>query len=80
DTILKVITYQLNPAGLVTIYNKQFSSHETWRAALNGIGAALVGGGTSAHQPRRIGTCGMPSSMYSSPSGLNPCLVYMSIR
>lgn len=42
DTILKVITYLLIPAGLVTIYNQLFSSHESWRAALNGMVAALV--------------------------------------
>ncbi len=42
DTILKVITYLLIPAGLVTIYNQLFSSHESWRSALNGMVAALV--------------------------------------
>ncbi|WP_227982969.1 cation-translocating P-type ATPase [Nocardia spumae] len=42
DTILKVITYLLIPAGLVTIYNQLFSSHESWRQALNGMVAALV--------------------------------------
>ncbi|MFF0490762.1 cation-translocating P-type ATPase [Nocardia sp. NPDC004068] len=42
NTILKVITYLLIPAGLVTIYNQLFSSHESWRAALNGMVAALV--------------------------------------
>ncbi|MEG8177916.1 HAD-IC family P-type ATPase [Nocardia terpenica] len=42
DTILKVITYLLIPAGLVTIYNQLFSSHQSWRAALNGMVAALV--------------------------------------
>ncbi|MFF3570380.1 cation-translocating P-type ATPase [Nocardia jiangxiensis] len=42
DTILKVITYLLIPAGLVTIYNQLFSSHESWRSSLNGMVAALV--------------------------------------
>ncbi|MBB5917940.1 cation-transporting ATPase E [Nocardia transvalensis] len=42
NTILKVITYLLIPAGLVTIYNQLFSSHESWREALNGMVAALV--------------------------------------
>ncbi len=43
NTILKVITYLLIPAGLVTIYNQLFASHgESWRAALNGMVAALV--------------------------------------
>jgi cation-transporting ATPase E len=42
DTILKVITYLLVPAGLVTIYNQLFSSHQSWRPALNGMVAALV--------------------------------------
>ncbi|GAB2705038.1 cation-translocating P-type ATPase [Nocardia thraciensis] len=42
NTILKVITYLLIPAGLVTIYNQLFSSHESWRSALNGMVAALV--------------------------------------
>ncbi|WP_280266391.1 cation-translocating P-type ATPase [Nocardia wallacei] len=42
NTILKVITYLLIPAGLVTIYNQLFSSHESWRNALNGMVAALV--------------------------------------
>ena len=42
DTILKVITYLLIPAGLVTIYNQLFSSHDSWRDALNGMVAALV--------------------------------------
>ncbi|WP_036500403.1 cation-translocating P-type ATPase [Nocardia aobensis] len=42
DTILKVITYLLIPAGLVTIYNQLFSSHQSWRHALNGMVAALV--------------------------------------
>ncbi|NKY86247.1 cation-translocating P-type ATPase [Nocardia veterana] len=42
DTILKVITYLLIPAGLVTIYNQLFSSHQSWRTALNGMVAALV--------------------------------------
>ncbi|PPJ19047.1 magnesium-transporting ATPase [Nocardia nova] len=42
DTILKVITYLLIPAGLVTIYNQLFSSHQSWQHALNGMVAALV--------------------------------------
>ncbi len=42
DTILKVITYLLIPAGLVTIYNQLFNSGESWRQALNGMVAALV--------------------------------------
>lgn len=42
DTILKVITYLLIPAGLVTIYNQLFASHQSWRSALNGMVAALV--------------------------------------
>ncbi|MDR7171533.1 cation-transporting ATPase E [Nocardia kruczakiae] len=42
DTILRVITYLLIPAGLVTIYNQLFSSHQSWRHALNGMVAALV--------------------------------------
>ncbi|MGA4789669.1 cation-translocating P-type ATPase [Nocardia sp. AB354] len=42
DTILKVITYLLIPAGLVTIYNQLFSSHQNWQHALNGMVAALV--------------------------------------
>ncbi|MBF6330133.1 cation-translocating P-type ATPase [Nocardia transvalensis] len=42
NTILKVITYLLIPAGLVTIYNQLFSSHESWRSAVNGMVAALV--------------------------------------
>ncbi|MBF4997529.1 HAD-IC family P-type ATPase [Nocardia sp. BSTN01] len=42
DIILKVITYLLLPAGLVTIYNQLFSSHQSWQHALNGMVAALV--------------------------------------
>jgi cation-transporting ATPase E len=42
DTILKVITYLLIPAGLVTIYNQLFASHQSWRSALDGMVAALV--------------------------------------
>ncbi|WP_024803792.1 cation-translocating P-type ATPase [Nocardia sp. BMG51109] len=42
NTILKVITYLLIPAGLVTIYNQLFSSHQSWQNALNGMVAALV--------------------------------------
>lgn len=42
DTILKVITWLLIPAGLVTIYNQLFSSHQSWRDALDGMVAALV--------------------------------------
>ncbi|WP_019928239.1 HAD-IC family P-type ATPase [Nocardia sp. BMG111209] len=42
DTILKVITWLLFPAGLVTIYNQLFSSHQSWRDALDGMVAALV--------------------------------------
>ncbi|MCX4095198.1 cation-translocating P-type ATPase [Nocardia sp. alder85J] len=42
DTILKVITYLLIPAGLLTIYNQLFSSHQGWREALDGMVAALV--------------------------------------
>jgi len=42
DSILKVITYLMIPAGLVTIYNQLFSSHQSWREALNGMVAALV--------------------------------------
>ncbi|MFX0575032.1 HAD-IC family P-type ATPase [Nocardia nepalensis] len=43
DTILKVITYLLIPAGLLSIYNQLFSSNsETWRPAVTGMVAALV--------------------------------------
>jgi cation-transporting ATPase E len=43
DTILKVITYLLIPAGLLSIYNQLFSSsRETWRPAVTGMVAALV--------------------------------------
>ncbi|MFE5289663.1 HAD-IC family P-type ATPase [Nocardia sp. NPDC056611] len=42
DTILKVITYLLIPAGLLSIYNQLFSSKESWRPAVNGMVAALV--------------------------------------
>ncbi|WP_025348666.1 HAD-IC family P-type ATPase [Nocardia nova] len=42
DTILKVITYLLIPAGLVTIYNQLFNSDQSWQQALNGMVAALV--------------------------------------
>ncbi|MBU3064108.1 cation-translocating P-type ATPase [Nocardia sp. NEAU-G5] len=42
NSILKVITCLLIPAGLVTIYNQLFSSHQPWREALNGMVAALV--------------------------------------
>ncbi|MEC3920034.1 cation-translocating P-type ATPase [Nocardia sp. CDC160] len=42
DTILKVITYLLIPAGLLSIYNQLVSSKESWRPAVNGMVAALV--------------------------------------
>ncbi|WP_330253804.1 HAD-IC family P-type ATPase [Nocardia sp. NBC_00565] len=42
DTILKVITYLLIPAGLLSIYNQLFSSKESWRPAVSGMVAALV--------------------------------------
>ncbi|GAA5058928.1 HAD-IC family P-type ATPase [Nocardia callitridis] len=42
DTILKVITYLLIPAGLLSIYNQLFSSRESWQPALTGMVAALV--------------------------------------
>ncbi|WP_433714740.1 HAD-IC family P-type ATPase [Nocardia sp. CA-084685] len=42
DTILKVITYLLIPAGLLSIYNQLFSSKESWRPAVTGMVAALV--------------------------------------
>ncbi|WP_433725119.1 HAD-IC family P-type ATPase [Nocardia sp. CA-129566] len=42
DTILKVITYLLIPAGLLSIYNQLFSSKESWQPALTGMVAALV--------------------------------------
>lgn len=42
NTILKVITYLLIPAGLLSIYNQLFSSKEQWRPAVNGMVAALV--------------------------------------
>ncbi|MFI6869621.1 HAD-IC family P-type ATPase [Nocardia sp. NPDC050406] len=42
NTILKVITYLLIPAGLLSIYNQLVSSKEQWRPAVNGMVAALV--------------------------------------
>ncbi|MET8876912.1 HAD-IC family P-type ATPase [Nocardia sp. NPDC004604] len=42
DTILKVITYLLIPAGLLSIYNQLFSSKESWQLAVTGMVAALV--------------------------------------
>jgi cation-transporting ATPase E len=42
DTILKVITYLLIPAGLLSIYNQLFSSKEGWRPSVTGMVAALV--------------------------------------
>lgn len=42
DTILKVITYLLIPAGLLSIYNQLVSSKESWRPAVSGMVAALV--------------------------------------
>ncbi|WP_405135865.1 HAD-IC family P-type ATPase [Nocardia sp. NBC_01388] len=42
DTILRVITYLLIPAGLLSIYNQLVSSKESWRPAVNGMVAALV--------------------------------------
>ncbi|MEV0706594.1 cation-translocating P-type ATPase [Nocardia aurea] len=42
DTILKVITYLLIPAGLLSIYNQLVSSGESWRPAVTGMVAALV--------------------------------------
>ncbi|WP_327096884.1 HAD-IC family P-type ATPase [Nocardia vinacea] len=42
DTILKVITYLLIPAGLLSIYNQLVSSKESWRPAVTGMVAALV--------------------------------------
>lgn len=42
DTILKVITFLLIPAGALSIYNQLFSSGETWRPAVTGMVAALV--------------------------------------
>ncbi|MFC6011938.1 cation-translocating P-type ATPase [Nocardia lasii] len=42
DKILKFITYLLIPAGLLSIYNQLFSSHESWRPAVTGMVAALV--------------------------------------
>ncbi|GAB4587467.1 cation-translocating P-type ATPase [Nocardia sp. IFM 10818] len=42
NTILKVITYLLIPAGLLSIYNQLVSSKEPWREAVNGMVAALV--------------------------------------
>ncbi|MGY4102161.1 HAD-IC family P-type ATPase [Nocardia sp. R16R-3T] len=42
DTILRVITYLLIPAGLLSIYNQLFSSKESWRPAVTGMVAALV--------------------------------------
>ncbi|MET7772861.1 HAD-IC family P-type ATPase [Nocardia sp. NPDC005366] len=42
DTILKVITYLLIPAGLLSIYNQLVSSGQSWRPAVTGMVAALV--------------------------------------
>ncbi|WP_280235311.1 cation-translocating P-type ATPase [Nocardia cyriacigeorgica] len=42
DTILKVITYLLIPAGALIIYNQLFSSGQSWRPAVTGMVAALV--------------------------------------
>ncbi|ONM46164.1 cation-translocating P-type ATPase [Nocardia donostiensis] len=42
NTILKVITFLLIPAGALSIYNQLFSSGETWRPAVTGMVAALV--------------------------------------
>ncbi|KIA65007.1 HAD-IC family P-type ATPase [Nocardia vulneris] len=42
DTILKVITYLLIPAGALSIYNQLVSSEEPWRPAVTGMVAALV--------------------------------------
>ncbi|WP_280398424.1 HAD-IC family P-type ATPase [Nocardia carnea] len=42
DTILKVITYLLIPAGALSIYNQLVSSGESWRPAVTGMVAALV--------------------------------------
>ncbi|MEV4128542.1 HAD-IC family P-type ATPase [Nocardia sp. NPDC049707] len=42
DTILRVITYLLIPAGLLSIYNQLVSSKESWRPAVTGMVAALV--------------------------------------
>ncbi|MEV0295036.1 HAD-IC family P-type ATPase [Nocardia sp. NPDC050710] len=42
DTILKVITYLLIPAGLLSIYNQLVSSKESWQPAVTGMVAALV--------------------------------------
>ncbi|WP_174361872.1 HAD-IC family P-type ATPase [Nocardia brevicatena] len=42
NTILKVITYLLVPAGALIIYNQLFSSGQSWRPAVTGMVAALV--------------------------------------
>ncbi|WP_370011947.1 cation-translocating P-type ATPase [Nocardia cyriacigeorgica] len=42
NTILKVITYLLIPAGALIIYNQLFSSGQSWRPAVTGMVAALV--------------------------------------
>ncbi|MFE3444801.1 HAD-IC family P-type ATPase [Nocardia sp. NPDC059180] len=42
NTILKVITYLLIPAGALIIYNQLFSSGQPWRPAVSGMVAALV--------------------------------------
>ncbi|WP_280507919.1 HAD-IC family P-type ATPase [Nocardia flavorosea] len=42
NTILKVITYLLIPAGALSIYNQLVSSGESWRPAVTGMVAALV--------------------------------------
>ncbi|WP_067655274.1 HAD-IC family P-type ATPase [Nocardia harenae] len=42
DRILRFITVLLVPAGLLSIYNQLFSSHQSWQPAVTGMVAALV--------------------------------------
>ncbi|MFC8532275.1 HAD-IC family P-type ATPase [Nocardia sp. NPDC057227] len=42
DRILRFITFLLVPAGLLSIYNQLFSSHQGWQPAVTGMVAALV--------------------------------------
>lgn len=42
DKILRFITFLLVPAGLLSIYNQLFSSHQSWQPAVTGMVAALV--------------------------------------
>ncbi|MEV0360616.1 HAD-IC family P-type ATPase [Nocardia sp. NPDC050697] len=42
DRILRFITFLLIPAGLLSIYNQLFSSHQSWQPAVTGMVAALV--------------------------------------